>query len=181
MEKALGGIVAVGAGALRSESMILKASLMTDPRSLCIGAGMLLAQGGSTEAVMRLSKKDIGSDSKAFWTLVGTLVMRTEMTDEASGCSIRDAKYWSTSAAASRGWAARLSIESMTEVGMAETQAGVVDAAAKESRRASGSFSASETMEAGRSCRRAATSLWKAGLDSSVVMKFSASVITFDT
>ena len=103
------------------------------------------------------------------------------MTDEASGSSIRDARYWSTSAAASRGWAARVSIDSMTAVGMAETQAGVVDAAAKESRRASGSFSASETMEAGRSCRRAATSLWKAGLDSSVVMKFSASVKTFDT
>ena len=83
----------VGAEPSKSESMILKASLITDPRSLCSGAGMLLAQVGSTEAVMRFSRKGIGSDSKAFWTLVGTLVMRTEMTDEASGSSIRDAKY----------------------------------------------------------------------------------------
>ena len=180
MEKALGGAVAVGAAALRSESMILKASLMTDPRSLCIGAGMLLAQVGSTEAVMRGSKKAIGSDSKAFWTLVGTLVMRTEMTDEASGSSIRDARYWSTSAAASRESASRLPRESMTEVGMAETQAGVVDAAARESRRASGSFPASWIMEAGRTCERTARSLWKAELDSSVVMKLLSSVMTLD-
>ena len=180
MEKALGGTVAVGAGPLRSESMILKASLMTDPRSLCNGAGTLLAQVGSTEAVMRLSRKEIGWDAKALCTLVGMLVMRTEMTDEASGSSTRDATYWSTSAAASRGSAARLSIDSMTGLGMAETQAGVVDAAARESRRTSGSFSASWMMEAGRSSRRTATSLWKAGLDSSAVMKSLASVIIFD-
>lgn len=64
---------------------------MTDPRSLCNGAGMLLAQLGSAEAVMRLSKKDIGLDAKAFWALVGMAVARTERTDEASGSSTRDA------------------------------------------------------------------------------------------
>ena len=172
MDKGLGGTVAVGAGSLRSESMILKASLMTDPRSLCSGAGMLLAQGGSTEAVMRLSKKDTGSDSKAFWTLVGTLVMRTEMTDEASGSSIIDDTYSSTSADAWRGSDSRVSIDPMTAVGMAEAQAGAVDAVTKGSRIASGAFPASWRTEAGTSFRRTATSLWKAGLDSSVVMKF---------
>lgn len=160
--------------------MIVKASLMTDPRSLCNGAGMLLAQTGSTEAVMRLPRKDIGSDANAFWTLVGTLVIRTEMTDEAAGSSIRDATYKSTSAAASRCSASRVSIDSMTDVGIAEAQAGAVDAAARASRRASGSFSSSWMMEAGRSVRSTATSLWKAGLDLSVVIKLLSSIITFD-
>ena len=59
---------------------------------------------------------------------------------------------------------------------MAEAQAGIVEAAARASRRASGSFSASWMMEAGRT----AISLWKAGLDSSVVIKLLSSVITFD-
>lgn len=75
----------------------------------------------------------------------------------------------------------RVSRESATEVGMAETQAGIVDAAASSLRTASGSFSASWTTEAGRSVDSAATSLWKAGLASSVVIKLLTSEKTFDT
>ena len=45
---------------------MLSTSLMTEPRSLCTGAGMSLAQLGSGEAVMKFSRKEIGSDAKAF-------------------------------------------------------------------------------------------------------------------
>ena len=72
--------------------MMLTASLMTDPRSLCTGAGMSLAQLGSGEAVTKLSMKEMGSDAKAFWALVGMAVMRTEMTDEAAGSSRTDSR-----------------------------------------------------------------------------------------
>ena len=68
------------------------------------------------------------------------------------------------------GSAIRVPKESKTGVGIAEAQAGIVDAAARESKRASGSFSASWMMEAGRSVESTAKSLWKAGLASSVVM-----------
>lgn len=54
-----------GAEPSRSASMMLRASLITDPKSLCIGAGMLLAQDGSGVAVAKFTTKDIEFDSKA--------------------------------------------------------------------------------------------------------------------
>ena len=161
--------------------MMLKASLITDPKSLCIGAGTLLAQAGRGVAVAKFTTNDIESDSKACWTVVGTLVMRTERTDEAPGSSSSDPRYALTSASASSGLASSVARESRTVVGIAEIQAGVLVTEARSSRRASGLLSARATTEAGATARTAARSVWKAGLASMVVRKLDSSVLILDS
>lgn len=70
--------------------MMLRPLLTTEPMSLCSGAGIFVTQDGSAVAVTRFSTKETGSDSKAFCTLVGTAVMRTDNADETPGSTTSD-------------------------------------------------------------------------------------------